>query len=243
MWGGFTVNNATLNRFFSLHFFLPFLIAALSLVHLALLHKDGSNNPLGIDSKVDKIAFYPYYVIKDLFAFFCFLFFLVAPSVLIGFYALGWLYVKTPLLFYLVGSKVLVKLKMTKLGKKIKKLFSTPKAKFLCESFLMICIIIVTSFLFDNSAHIVYNGAHIGYELLHYSSSAANCANWEYVAPYVGDFSVEDWEQMSYEKVKSLVSSTAKVQSSAKNLILAAGDYSMAAREIMQTYPDLGEFR
>jgi ubiquinol-cytochrome c reductase cytochrome b subunit len=44
-------------------------------VHLALLHKDGSNNPLGIDSKVDKIAFYPYYVVKDLFAFFCFLVF------------------------------------------------------------------------------------------------------------------------------------------------------------------------
>ena len=75
LWGGFTVNNATLNRFFSLHFFLPFLIAALSLIHLALLHKDGSNNPLGIDSKVDKITFYPYYVVKDLFAFFCFLFF------------------------------------------------------------------------------------------------------------------------------------------------------------------------
>jgi ubiquinol-cytochrome c reductase cytochrome b subunit len=56
-----------------LHFFLPFVIAALSLVHLALLHKDGSNNPLGVDSKGDKIPFYPYFVIKDLFAFFCFL--------------------------------------------------------------------------------------------------------------------------------------------------------------------------
>jgi quinol-cytochrome oxidoreductase complex cytochrome b subunit len=48
-------------------------IAALSLIHLALLHKDGSNNPLGVDSKGDKIPFYPYFVIKDLFAFFCFL--------------------------------------------------------------------------------------------------------------------------------------------------------------------------
>ena len=67
------MNNATLNRFFSLHFFLPFVIAALSLIHLALLHKDGSNNPLGVDSKGDKIPFYPYFVIKDLFAFFCFL--------------------------------------------------------------------------------------------------------------------------------------------------------------------------
>ena len=73
LWGGFTVSNATLNRFFSLHFFLPFVIAALSLIHLALLHKDGSNNPLGVDSKGDKIPFYPYFVVKDLFAFFCFL--------------------------------------------------------------------------------------------------------------------------------------------------------------------------
>jgi ubiquinol-cytochrome c reductase cytochrome b subunit len=75
LWGGFTVSNATLNRFFSLHFFLPFVIAALSVVHLALLHRDGSNNPLGIDSNVDKIPFYPYFFIKDLFSFFLFLFF------------------------------------------------------------------------------------------------------------------------------------------------------------------------
>lgn len=74
LWGGFTVNNATLNRFFSLHFFLPFIIAGVSVIHLALLHKDGSNNPLGVDGAVDKISFYPYFVIKDLFAFFCFLF-------------------------------------------------------------------------------------------------------------------------------------------------------------------------
>ena len=74
LWGGFTIDNATLNRFFSLHFFVPFLLAGLSLVHLALLHKDGSNNPLGVDSSVDKIPFYPYYVVKDAFAFFVFLF-------------------------------------------------------------------------------------------------------------------------------------------------------------------------
>ena len=55
LWGGFTVNNPTLNRFFSLHFFLPFIIAGLTIIHLALLHKDGSNNPLGTDSCVDKI--------------------------------------------------------------------------------------------------------------------------------------------------------------------------------------------
>ena len=68
LWGGFTINNATLNRFYSLHFLLPFVIAGLSLVHLALLHKDGSNNPLGIDSAVDKVPFYPYFVLKDLYA-------------------------------------------------------------------------------------------------------------------------------------------------------------------------------
>ena len=72
LWGGFTVNNATLNRFFSLHFVFPFLIAGLSLLHLALLHKDGSNNPLGIDTSVDKVPFYPYFIVKDVFAFFIF---------------------------------------------------------------------------------------------------------------------------------------------------------------------------
>jgi ubiquinol-cytochrome c reductase cytochrome b subunit len=73
LWGGFTVNNATLNRFFSLHFFLPFLIVGLSMLHLSLLHKDGSTNPLGVNSGIDRITFYPYFVVKDLFAFFCFL--------------------------------------------------------------------------------------------------------------------------------------------------------------------------
>ena len=73
LWGGFTVSNPTLNRFFSLHFLLPFLIAGVSLVHLALLHKDGSNNPLGIDSSGDKVPFYPYFFVKDLYAFFIFL--------------------------------------------------------------------------------------------------------------------------------------------------------------------------
>jgi quinol-cytochrome oxidoreductase complex cytochrome b subunit len=74
LWGGYTINNATLNRFFSLHFFLPFVIAGLTIIHLALLHKDGSNNPLGVDSGVDKVPFYPYFFVKDLFAFFILLF-------------------------------------------------------------------------------------------------------------------------------------------------------------------------
>jgi len=68
LWGGFTIDNATLNRFYSLHFLMPFIIAGLSVIHLALLHKVGSNNPLGIDSAVDKIPFYPYFVLKDLYA-------------------------------------------------------------------------------------------------------------------------------------------------------------------------------
>jgi len=72
LWGGFCVDNATLNRFFSLHFVLPFVIAGLVIVHLALLHKDGSNNPLGIDSSSDKISFYPYFYVKDLFSLMCF---------------------------------------------------------------------------------------------------------------------------------------------------------------------------
>lgn len=65
LWGGFSVNNATLNRFFSLHYLLPFVIAALSIVHLAALHHKGSNNPLGVNALADKINFYPYLVYKD----------------------------------------------------------------------------------------------------------------------------------------------------------------------------------
>nr|YP_010233599.1 cytochrome b [Pleurosigma inscriptura]QSZ78216.1 cytochrome b [Pleurosigma inscriptura] len=74
LWGGYTVNNPTLNRFFSIHFTLPFVIAGLTLIHLALLHKEGSSNPIGSDTGVDDIPFYPYFFAKDLFAFFCFLF-------------------------------------------------------------------------------------------------------------------------------------------------------------------------
>nr|YP_004062206.1 cytochrome b [Gracilariopsis andersonii]ADR03222.1 cytochrome b [Gracilariopsis andersonii] len=66
LWGGFSVDNATLNRFFSLHYLLPFIIAAASLIHLAVLHQDGSGNPLGIDSNVDKISMFPYFIYKDL---------------------------------------------------------------------------------------------------------------------------------------------------------------------------------
>ena len=74
LWGGFSVDQATLNRFFSLHFFLPFVIAALSLIHLYLLHIYGSGNPVGIDSKTYSIPFYPYLYAKDLFVWTIFFF-------------------------------------------------------------------------------------------------------------------------------------------------------------------------
>ena len=69
LWGGFTVDNPTLNRFFSLHYLMPFVIVAVVVLHLWALHRFGSNNPLGIDAKgpQDKIPFNPYYTIKDLF--------------------------------------------------------------------------------------------------------------------------------------------------------------------------------
>jgi len=75
LWGGYSINNATLNRFFSLHFLFPFLIAGLVLIHLILLHTDGSNNPLGISLKRDSIPFYPYYILKDLYGVVLFFFF------------------------------------------------------------------------------------------------------------------------------------------------------------------------
>lgn len=71
------MDNATLNRFFSLHYCLPFIIAALAIIHLSLLHMEGSNNPLGICPKPGKINFYPYFVLKDLFGFFVFLWFFI----------------------------------------------------------------------------------------------------------------------------------------------------------------------
>nr|ARO35465.1 cytochrome b [Photinus pyralis] len=67
VWGGFAVDNATLSRFFSLHFLMPFVVIALVMIHLLLLHQTGSNNPLGTNSNIDKIPFNPYFTIKDIF--------------------------------------------------------------------------------------------------------------------------------------------------------------------------------
>nr|YP_009654899.1 cytochrome b [Eocanthecona thomsoni]QCI09876.1 cytochrome b [Eocanthecona thomsoni] len=66
LWGGFSVDNATLTRFFTLHFLLPFLVSALVIVHLLFLHQTGSNNPLGLNSNYDKSPFHPYFSVKDL---------------------------------------------------------------------------------------------------------------------------------------------------------------------------------
>lgn len=87
LWGGFSVDNATLNRFFSLHYLLPFIIAGASIVHIAALHQYGSNNPLGSLAVVDKVSFYPYFFLKDLvgwviFALFFSFFIYFAPNAL-----------------------------------------------------------------------------------------------------------------------------------------------------------------
>nr|UEK25570.1 cytochrome b [Spilogale gracilis martirensis] len=66
IWGGFSVDKATLTRFFAFHFILPFIISALAMVHLLFLHETGSNNPSGMVSDSDKIPFHPYYTIKDI---------------------------------------------------------------------------------------------------------------------------------------------------------------------------------
>nr|URX54407.1 cytochrome b [Cryptotermes havilandi] len=89
VWGGFAVDNATLTRFFTLHFLMPFVISALVVVHLLFLHQTGSNNPLGLKSDLDKMPFHPYFSTKDLVGF------------IILFMALSTLSLKEP---YLLGD-------------------------------------------------------------------------------------------------------------------------------------------
>lgn len=69
VWGGFSVSNATLNRFFSLHYLFPFIIAGLILVHFILLHVSGSNSPTGLNANTDKVPFHVYFVTKDVYGF------------------------------------------------------------------------------------------------------------------------------------------------------------------------------
>lgn len=66
LWGGFSVDNATLSRFFRLHFLIPFIITIIVIIHIFFLHSTGSNNPIGLNSNIDKIPFHPYFSIKDL---------------------------------------------------------------------------------------------------------------------------------------------------------------------------------
>ena len=83
IWGGFSVNNATLNRFFALHFVLPFVLAALALMHLIALHdSSGSGNPLGVSGNYDRLPFAPYFIFKDLITIFIFI---IALSVFVFF--------------------------------------------------------------------------------------------------------------------------------------------------------------
>jgi quinol-cytochrome oxidoreductase complex cytochrome b subunit len=75
LWGGFSVDNPTLNRFFALHYLLPFRLLRLVLLHITFLHQNGSNNPLGISANTNKIPFYPYLAIKDIFGLIIFIIF------------------------------------------------------------------------------------------------------------------------------------------------------------------------
>nr|QVX31153.1 cytochrome b [Bosmina fatalis] len=82
VWGGFAVDNATLNRFFTFHFLIPFIIAAVVMIHFLFLHQTGSNNPLGIKMEGDKIPFHPYFSIKDLVGFLIMLLILISITLL-----------------------------------------------------------------------------------------------------------------------------------------------------------------
>nr|YP_010305128.1 cytochrome b [Imosca coreana]ULR87034.1 cytochrome b [Imosca coreana] len=76
IWGGFAVDNATLTRFYTFHFLLPFIILMMTMIHLLFLHQTGSNNPLGINSNLDKIPFHPFFTFKDLIGFIILIFML-----------------------------------------------------------------------------------------------------------------------------------------------------------------------
>nr|YP_009112542.1 cytochrome b [Paranephrops planifrons]CEK40192.1 cytochrome b [Paranephrops planifrons] len=88
IWGGFAVDNATLTRFFTFHFLLPFLISAATLIHILFIHHSGANNPLGIPSSMDKVPFHPYFTYKDILGFLI-LFFALIILTLLNPYLLG----------------------------------------------------------------------------------------------------------------------------------------------------------
>ena len=80
IWGRFNVDNATLTRFYTFHFLLPFIISIITIIHLLFLHQTGSNNPLGINRNIDKIPFHPYFSFKDIIGFIILLFLLIILS-------------------------------------------------------------------------------------------------------------------------------------------------------------------
>nr|YP_010545949.1 cytochrome b [Triplax ainonia]UYG49584.1 cytochrome b [Triplax ainonia] len=82
VWGGFAVDNATLTRFFAFHFLFPFIVAALTMIHLLFLHQTGSNNPMGLDSNIDKLPFHPYFSFKDIVGFLIMSFLLISLTLL-----------------------------------------------------------------------------------------------------------------------------------------------------------------
>nr|WMQ52885.1 cytochrome b [Marumba saishiuana] len=88
IWGSFAVDNATLTRFYTFHFLLPFIILMLTMIHLLFLHQTGSNNPLGLSKNLDKIPFHPFFTYKDLIGFII-LIFLLTMLTLINPYLLG----------------------------------------------------------------------------------------------------------------------------------------------------------
>nr|WMQ78054.1 cytochrome b [Cymatophoropsis trimaculata] len=88
IWGGFAVDNATLTRFYTFHFLLPFIILMMTMIHLLFLHQTGSNNPLGLNSNLDKIPFHPFFTFKDLIGFLI-LMFLLTMLTLTNPYLLG----------------------------------------------------------------------------------------------------------------------------------------------------------
>lgn len=81
LWGNFSVRKATLSRFFSLHFLLPFLLLALIILHILFLHNKGRSNPLGLNSNLDKLPFQPYFIIKDIMGIFFSLSFFILISI------------------------------------------------------------------------------------------------------------------------------------------------------------------
>ncbi|YP_009725129.1 cytochrome b (mitochondrion) [Drosophila subobscura] len=78
VWGGFAVDNATLTRFFTFHFILPFIVLTMTMIHLLFLHQTGSNNPIGLNSNIDKIPFHPYFTFKDIVGFIVMIFLLIS---------------------------------------------------------------------------------------------------------------------------------------------------------------------